>query len=175
MYRRRKIGLRSSASHIKIYLAIISIFFLEMVLFNRMIIFGARPDILLLTTLFFSFYFGATRGIETGLICGLLKDLFSITNFGVATFSFAIIGFLAGLLRNKLARDSIVVQFLVSNIAVYVFSVFYFLSGSMYGSQAPETAFWRITFYKGIYTGAAAPFLFFVMASVFKREEIKNI
>ncbi len=156
-------------------IVILTIFFLGLTVFDNLAVSGARPELLLIVTIFFGFHFGIIRGAETGLICGILKDLFSITPFGVNTFSFLCIGFLSGYLRNKLYKENFFVQFLLSNLAVYFATAIYFLY--MHKSLDGEIGvyFWRITAYKGLYTGVIAPILFYILRRLFERKETEGI
>lgn len=146
------------------------LFFLEITLFKRLGIFGARPELLLIASVFFGFYFGPSRGAEIGVLSGVLKDIFSITTFGVNTFSFLLIGCLAGLLRGKLSKESVLTQFLFSGVSACVISGIYFayLAGIL--KCPPAGDFWRLCAIKALYTGCAAPVIFFILRRIITRE-----
>ncbi|OGW74596.1 MAG: rod shape-determining protein MreD [Omnitrophica bacterium RBG_13_46_9] len=176
-----------------IYTVILILFFLEITALNKIRLFGVRPELLLIATIFFGFHFGMMRGMEVGLISGVLKDVFSIALFGVNALLFLFIGFLSGFLKKSLFKENFITQFLFSLISVYVISAVYFLcldktvagegislthvwAGALFsgggtmrgGVHAASFAeqFWRACWYKGLYTGCVAPFLFFLLAKV---------
>lgn len=141
-----------------IYVTILLLFFVELILFDKLRIYGVRPEILLIATVCFGFHFGIARGMEIGALSGILKDAFSITTFGVNVFSFLLIGFLSGYLKDKLFKENFVTQFLFSCFSVYIVWGF---------TPAPIKA----VLYKGLYTGIFAPFLFLVLTEIFGPKE----
>ena len=141
-----------------IYITILLLFFIELILFDKLRIYGVRPEILLIVTIFFGFHFGIARGIEIGALSGILKDVFSITTFGVNVFSFLLIGFLSGYLKDKLFKENFVTQALFSCFSVYIVWGF---------ASAPVGA----VLYKGLYTGILAPSLFLVLTKIFGPKE----
>ncbi len=141
-----------------IYVTILLLFFVELILFDKLRIYGMRPEILLIATVFFGFHFGIARGMEIGALSGILKDVFSITTFGVNVFLFLLIGFLSGYLKDKLFKENFVTQFLFSCFSVYVVWGF---------APVPVGA----VLYKGLYTGILAPSLFLVLTKIFGPKE----
>jgi len=162
-------------SRLKIYAVILVLFFLEVAFFSKLRIRGGSPGLLLVAVIFFGFHFGPVRGAETGLAAGILKDVFSLTNFGVNTFSFLLVGALAGYLRKKLARENFITEFFISAAAVYLISGISFLDLSRPAGGAALTGFWAIIFYKSLYTGLAAPALFFTLRRIFEPKETSRI
>ncbi|MGB2705366.1 MAG: rod shape-determining protein MreD [Candidatus Omnitrophota bacterium] len=156
-------------NRLKIYAAIAFLFFLEITLFSKFRIHGASPGLLLIATIFFGFHFGIICGLEAGLISGILKDMFTLTGFGINAFSFLLVGVLAGYLRKKLARENFVTEFFISGSAVYLTSGIYFLDVEAIAGGDVGAGFWAIIFYKGLYTAFVAPLLFFVLRRIFVR------
>ncbi len=154
-----------SNSRFKIYTVIFVLFFLEAAVSNRLRICFASPGFLLIAVIFFGFHFGMARGAETGLVAGILRDVFCLTNFGVNTFSFLLIGALAGYLRKKLDRENFITEFFISAGAVFISGISFF--------ELPRFAinsaggFWLIIFYKSLYTGLVAPPLFLILRKIF--------
>ncbi len=162
-------------SRLKIYTVILILFFLEAALIGRLRIHGASPGLLLIAVIFFGFHFGRARGAEAGLIAGILKDIFSLTNFGVNAFSFLLVGALAGYLRKKLARENFVTEFFISAAAVYLTSSVSFLDLSRLAGETALEGFWAIIFYKSLYTAFAAAPIFFVLGKIFGPKETPRI
>jgi len=160
---------RPRAGRIGIYGAILFLFFIEAAIPPRFGLFGARPELLLIATIFFGFHFGALIGAEAGIFCGILKDILSVGNFGINTISFLFIGFLSGYLRKKLFKENFIAQFFFSCLGVYLISGVYFLNLDRFAGSDTGAEFWNLVFYKGLYTGVLAPFLFFVLARAFKK------
>ncbi|UCD55037.1 MAG: rod shape-determining protein MreD [Candidatus Omnitrophota bacterium] len=165
-----------------IYVTILLLFFAELILFDKLRIYGMKPEILLIVTIFFGFHFGIVRGMKIGAFCGILKDLFSITAFGVNIFLFLLIGFLSGYLKDKLFKENFVTQFLFSCFSVYiVWGIFSVGTGFFPAMKpaaiiasgtnlSPYAASIEAILYKGLYTGIFAPFLFLVLTRIFGPE-----
>ena len=150
------------------YATLMAIFFIENFLFKKMNIYGSRPELLLVITVFFGFYFGTAYGAEIGFLSGLLKDIFSVTFFGVNILLFILVGILAGSFRNKLAKESIIAQILFSIFAVYLLAMAHFFCLDELVRSDLGGEFWLLTFFKAIYTAVLVPLLFFILSRIFK-------
>ena len=140
-------------------------------IFTRFRIWGARPELLVVAIIFFGFYFGALRGAEAGALAGLLKDLFSVSTFGVHTVPYVIIGLLSRVMKKKIFRESLIAQFAFSALAVIFFSFFYFAYLSRGVDGVVTQGFWRIALVKSLYTGCSAPLVFLFLRKSFGRRE----
>ena len=155
-----------------LYLTLFIIFFIDLFIFERFRIFGVKPELLLIAVLFFGFNFGIARGIEVGVVSGILRDIFSVGYFGISIISFSLAGFIAGCLKDKLFKESFIIQFVASGISVYFISGIYFLyiKEVLYLGQNVE--FWEICFFKAFYTGFVAPILFMILKKIFDFKKI---
>lgn len=155
---------------IAIYIILSILLFLELTILDRIRLFGVRPDLLLIATVFFGFHFGVMRGLEIGLASGILKGIFSINDFGLSAFSFLFIGCLAGYFSEKLTRDNFLIQSLLTLLCTFVVSSIHLLYLSVdIGGQL-----WTAALYKGLYTGLLAPFIFFVLTRIFEYRKLKT-
>ena len=93
--------------------------------------------------------------------------MFSVTAFGVSVFSFLIVGFLAGFLKDKLFKEDFITQFILSCVFAYLVSGIYFLYLDKIMGGDPGAVFWRQAAAKGLYTGFIGPVLFFILLSIF--------
>lgn len=89
-------------------LAIIGLvgFLIQSVLGSYLAIGGAVPSPLLVITLALALLFGWKVGLGTGLIGGLLLDLSAGRLIGLNLLSLGIVGFLVGLLEDKVFKES---------------------------------------------------------------------
>ncbi|MBL7157610.1 MAG: rod shape-determining protein MreD [Candidatus Omnitrophica bacterium] len=157
-----------------LYASLAMLLFMELAVFNKLRIFGVRPELLLIATVFFGFHFGAARGMEVGMISGILKDLFSMTAFGVNVFSFLLVGFLAGFLKDKLFKEDFITQFFLSCASVYFVSGIYFLYLDKIVGNNLSAVFWKQGGVKALYTGCMAPVLFFAFTKIFGSPKKQN-
>ena len=158
---------KRTSNWIAAFALVIILFFLELTIFNTLRLRGSRPELLLVATVFFGFHFGMIRGVEMGILSGILKDVFSTAEFGINTCLFVLIGLLAGFLRNKLVKENFLTEFLLSATSVYLVSGLYFLYLDRVTGSEMDSALWEFVFFKAFYTGLLAPVLFFVCTRIF--------
>ena len=109
----RRIGLLALA------LAIATL--LQFTMGSRLMLFSARPDLVLLLVVTNSVARGAEEGLLGGLLGGLMVDVLSIVPFGTATVSMGLIGVATGLGEANLYRANAIVPL----VAVFLATVFY--------------------------------------------------
>ncbi|MCX5686287.1 MAG: rod shape-determining protein MreD [Candidatus Omnitrophica bacterium] len=96
----------------QIYLIILAVLVLQAGILNSIKIFGAKPDLVLISVIFFALFFGSGAGLESGLIAGFLQDLFAFDFFFANTLTLGLTGFIAGLISNNFFKDSSRAEFL---------------------------------------------------------------
>ena len=77
------------------------------------------PDFLLIIVILIAFSSGTRAGFFSGLILGLIQDLFLGSFFGVYTISKAFLGIIAGVIEGKVYKQNI----LIPPITVFFISV----------------------------------------------------
>lgn len=77
------------------------------------------PDFLLIVVVLIAFSSGTKAGFFSGLILGLVQDIFLGSFFGVYTISKAILGLTAGLIEGKVYKQNI----LIPPIVVFFISI----------------------------------------------------
>jgi len=103
-----------------IYLVILAALFIHLTILGRIMIFGAKPDLMLICVVFFALFLGPAAGFEAGLIAGLSCDLFALDFFWINTLAYAATGLAAGLLSAMVSKESKKTFFLV----VFFFTAF---------------------------------------------------
>lgn len=139
---------------------------LQITIFNDFKVFGIKPDLLLILTIFFSLYGGAIFGLSAGISAGFLKDVFSVSSLGINTFSFAIIGISFAVFKNRLFRESIFTQFILIITSCLLMAIVYNLASSS-GLDYPAPIFLKTCFLISIYTSIWCPFVFFFLRRIF--------
>jgi rod shape-determining protein MreD len=90
----------------KIYSILLLALLINLTVLNRLSIFGARPDLLVICVTFFGLFIGRSAGLESGLVAGALTDVFSLDYFGINTSVYGATGFLAGVMKTNFSRES---------------------------------------------------------------------
>ena len=99
-------------NRVNIYALIMIATFLDVALTGRIEVFGARPDLAIILVIFFGLFGGAGRGMESGLVAGLLKDIFALDYFGINVLILGLVGLISGLAGSKISRESRSTQFI---------------------------------------------------------------
>lgn len=100
-------------SRIQILLILVAALYLHLTILNYVKIFGSRPDLMAICVIFFALFFGPAVGLESGIMAGFLKDIFTLDFFGVNTFTLGITGLTAGIIKEKFFKESGRTQFIL--------------------------------------------------------------
>ncbi|MDD5259931.1 MAG: rod shape-determining protein MreD [bacterium] len=105
---------------IYIFLSFLISLLLETTLFNRLAIYGAKPDFVLILVVLVAVKKGSMTGQLYGFIGGLMQDGLSYGVLGVQAMVKTITGFGSGYLKNKLEENSL----LLIMILVFLITIF---------------------------------------------------
>jgi rod shape-determining protein MreD len=116
----------------RIFLALMAALVIHMTVLGYFNIFGARPDLLLILTIFFAIFLGGRSGLQAGIAAGFLKDIFAFDVFGVNMLVLGVTGFLVGILNDKFYSQSRGTQVgLVFSFSVFSMSLHYIIASSV--------------------------------------------
>lgn len=104
---------------------------------------SAAPDVLLLLTAAHGFACGPMTGQLLGFTWGLIGDSTGTELFGVSAFNLALVGFLAGAFRRRMASERVTAQLVIGLVATVVQAIVgrMLLSTFEAGSRGSLTAF----------------------------------
>lgn len=125
-------------------------------------LFGAFPNLLLLSIAFFALHRGPFIGEWLGFFLGLAADALSISLFGSHTFMYTLIGYGMGQLQGKIDADKPLAQVSI----IFAVSIL-FLCGLLglellFGGTGQRFGV-RTSFFNPLYSAAVAPLFFFLM------------
>ncbi len=89
-------------------LILVSLVILQTTLLKRIGVFGAKPDLVLITMVIFSNYFGTLRGELFGAAAGIVEDFLTLAPPGFNTVVRTLTGYLAGVTKDKIFLDPVV-------------------------------------------------------------------
>lgn len=81
------------------------------------------PNFLIIITCTYGFIYGSNFGMLSGIMCGLLMDVYSSYIFGVYLFIFILIGFISGLFNKFLYGDGLRLPLLLIAICDFLFGI----------------------------------------------------
>lgn len=126
---------------------------------------GIRPDFVVTVLVYAAMANGSFAGILLGFSVGLLQDLYGPpANLGLNALSKSIIGYLVGLGREGLYRDSFVILALVLGIALLIHDGLYTLVSAQGDVGLFLQRFWSISCPTILYTLAFGLLLALILA-----------
>ncbi|MCL5676758.1 MAG: rod shape-determining protein MreD [Firmicutes bacterium] len=130
-------------------------------LLDKVILFGVKPDLLLLLAVIYGLLYGTARGAAVGFLGGFLQDLLTGRLLGMHALSKAVAGGLAGLAEREIFKENLAMPFLLTMVGtvlseLIVYSILYAV-----GRHAPFVLAWkRVIVPEAIYNAVIAPFLY---------------
>ncbi|MFH0947598.1 MAG: rod shape-determining protein MreD [Elusimicrobiota bacterium] len=73
--------------------------------------------------IFIGLYKGSYTGCTLGFFIGLIEGVFSVTTFGTLSFSYSIIGYLAGRIPKRIDEENLFAQISIVFIGVVVYKI----------------------------------------------------
>ena len=111
---------------IRPWLILVGVFILQFFLSELLAIQYYRPDFVVIFILYFGLFFGSYYGVIAGFIIGLFIDLTPLASyFGLSSMTYSITGFLAGQLKDKYIRWSLI-AFHAAWLCIIAFHFFVF-------------------------------------------------
>ncbi len=94
---------------------------LQSTLFQWVEIYGVVPNTSLILVMSFAIYNGRNRGAVIGFFIGILQDIIFGYTIGLNALVFMVIGYLIGLMDQKISKDNLLIPFVLTVLA----TVFY--------------------------------------------------
>jgi len=157
-------------------LLIIVILLIQLTILNLFSLQGIKPDLILILVIVVALINGAGEGSVIGFFSGLLQDIFSVGLLGVNAFIKTIVGFLCGLLKERMFAEHIlfiipVLTFLVtiakSGIMYLVLRAFGMESGNLVWNLT------QLTLPEALYNSLLSPFIYLIVKKILQIIEDK--
>ena len=114
------------------------IFILQMLVIDGRTILGIKPNLILITVIVVSLWFGLYIGSAYGLIIGIIADILFGSNFGTFTICYSVVGALIGFFSYNYRKENKIALVYVTLIATAIFEfleyVIYFIISGHYNS-----------------------------------------
>ena len=113
---------------------------------------GIRPDLLLIVTVSAGLLFGKERGVGVGFFAGLIQDLGSGGILGLNTLAKLAIGYLSGMIEQKVFKENIFLPLLTITVATFINSFITYVLLFILGQEVDLAAMivrnlWPVLFY----------------------------
>ena len=138
-------------------------------------VFGIKPDTLMVLVCCFGLLGGSYYGLFTGLAGGLLQDILYGGSIGVAAFQYMIIGYLMGLLYERIIPGKV----LIPALSVFCGSVVrgLFMMAYLYFSRlqiSVNVGLSLVVLPEALYSALFMPLIFFLMSLLFRQRFMKK-
>lgn len=141
---------------------------LQCTLLERIRIFNAKPDILLILVIFFSLYYGRSYGLVLGALCGLFSEATSGLPAGGAVFAYSLGGLVLGHLGKWIYKQTTFSGICISFI--FSFVIYSLLALLFFQNIRPDLSLFKAlpftVFAASFYTAACAPITFRFLKTV---------
>ena len=102
-------------------------FILQTTVFKHFSIMGVTPNTALILVVIFALLRGKYSGAFTGLAAGLLQDIFFGNIIGINALIYFLVGYVVGLLDEKVFKENLVLPFLTMLGSTFVYHMIYYL------------------------------------------------
>ncbi len=133
---------------------------LQVSLLHYFRVFGAKPDLFLICVVIASLYFEVEYALAMSLLCGILKDTFSIGPFGINTFFLPVLSFLVMKLSRKVVLDNTPVLCAAAFLITFFYDIVSRIALGYLGTAIPFWTFLRISLFESLYTALIFPLAF---------------
>lgn len=96
---------------------------LQSTLFQQIEIYGVAPNTALILVISFAIYSGRNKGAVIGFFVGILQDIIFGRTIGLNALVFMIVGYLIGLMDQKIFRDNLFIPFIFTALATIIYEM----------------------------------------------------
>ncbi|MFH1867554.1 MAG: rod shape-determining protein MreD [Candidatus Omnitrophota bacterium] len=142
---------------------------IQMTAFDYIGFFGIKPDLLLITVVFFSLSCTRNISIKSALIAGFIKDITSSATLGNYALSFLLAALLLNYYQRRIYREAAHTQVMVNFLSYLLMSAVVIMlnlvSSETHFSYYPYLG---VVFKGALYTGLVSPLVFFIYSRVLR-------
>jgi rod shape-determining protein MreD len=133
--------------------------FFQLTLLHYFKVFGAQPDLFLVSVILASLFLPERRAIIFSIAVGVFKDTFGLHTFGLNILLFAIWSFLIVKVTRKVAIEDNLSRLLLLFIVALLHNIISGLALVYSGNFIPAGIFLRAVFLGALYTGLTLPLI----------------
>ena len=158
---------------IVVFFIIVICFLLQSTLFQSWSFASISPNLLIVVTSSFGFMRGRKEGMWTGLICGLLLDIFFGSCIGFYALVYMYIGYVNGFFRKRFYPDDVKLPIILISASDFVYNlVVYVFQFLLRGKFQFGYYLMRIILPELVYSILVTVFLYFIILKINQRLEV---
>lgn len=127
---------------LKLFFLYLVSFLLQCTVLNALAVFGTTPNILLVLTIIYSFFFKGYDGIVFSVLFGLVQDMFFGQVVGISPLIYFAAGMLLKLIRSGVYRDNKLLLILVTAVSTLFYTMAYWALNSMMLQTDMSLVYW---------------------------------
>ena len=127
---------------LKLFLIYTVSFLLQCTVLNTVAVFGITPNILLVLTIVYSFFFQKMDWIVFSILFGLIQDMFFGQVVGISPLIYFAVGMLLKMVRSVVFRDNKLLLILVTAAATLFYTAVYWALNSMMLQADMSLIYW---------------------------------
>ena len=127
---------------LKLFLIYTVSFLLQCTVLNTVAVFGITPNILLVLTIVYSFFFQKMDGIVFSILFGLIQDMFFGQVVGISPLIYFAVGMLLKMVRSVVFRDNKLLLILLTAAATLFYTADYWALNSMMLQADMSLIYW---------------------------------
>jgi len=149
---------------------IVVVLLIQLTLINSITILGIKPDLIMVVVVVFSLLRGEKEGTISGFASGLLQDIFSTGLLGINALAKTVIGFICGILKEKIFHEHILFLIpVITFIASITQSILIFLLLRAFGIEYSLTwSLKQLALPEALYSSLLSPFIFLAINKLFQ-------
>lgn len=120
--------MKNTLKTIYIFLIIVVIYMLQLFVIDNHTLFGTKPNLILISVIVVSLWFGLYTGTIFSFIIGLLTDVIFGNNYGIFTMSYTLTGMVIGFLNYNYRKENKLSLVYVTLISVLIFESIQYIS-----------------------------------------------
>lgn len=106
-----------------IVILIVFIYLFQLFVINNNTLFGAKPNLILISVIVVSLWYGLHVGAFYSLITGIITDFVFMNSYGIFTISYLIVGILIGYLSTTYMKENKISLIYITMIATATFEM----------------------------------------------------
>lgn len=120
--------MKNTLKTIYIFCIIVAIYLLQLFIINNHTLFGTKPNLILISVIVVSLWFGLYKGSIFSFLIGLLTDILFGNSFGIFTISYTVTGMVIGYLNYNYRKENKLSLVYVTLISVVIFEFIQYVS-----------------------------------------------
>lgn len=124
-------------------LLFVVIFFVQIYIIDGKTLFGAKPNMILISIIVFTLFTGIYKGTLYSFLVGIISDFLYGSTYGVFTTSYVVLAIIIGIIEKNYRKENKTTLLIITFIGTAIFEIIQYIIYSILCS-APQSIFFLI-------------------------------